>query len=90
MRTTLPDTIKTESEAGAFLTDLHNNGEAFHPDDNAHDIIWHTCNPTKHERDKLNDLMGQIAKIPNFDPCSVFVALLIITRTFKFFKACHN
>lgn len=82
MKTKLPDAINTIDEAKQFLTDLHNNGEAFHPEDNAHDIIWNGMNvsnvPTPAECDQLNKLMNDIYNLPGndgdhanpeFDPC---------------------
>lgn len=40
MKTTLPTAINTIEEAKTFLTELNTNGEAYHPEDDAHDIIW--------------------------------------------------
>ena len=77
MKTTLPDKILNEGQAIAFLTALHDNNEAFHPQDDANDVIWNTCKPTRKERDKLNDLMEQCYKLPGFCPCGVLVDLLI-------------
>jgi len=74
MKTTLPNKIETVEEAKKFLTDLYNNNEAFHPDDNAHDIIWpDKPNPSKEELDKLNELMEACYKV--CDPCEILVNL---------------
>lgn len=68
MKTHLPDSIKTIDEAKAFLTELYNNDEHFHPEDDAHGIIWNSCEePTKEECDKLNDLMCDIYNLPGND-----------------------
>lgn len=79
MKTKPPLAITTVDEAKAFLTDLHNNGEAFHPEDNAHDITFCVEPICREQRDHLNDLMEQIYALPGndgrhvapmiFDPC---------------------
>lgn len=38
MKTNLPAAITTIDEAKAFLTELHANGESYHPEDDAHDV----------------------------------------------------
>lgn len=76
MKTTLPKSIKTKDEAIAFLTELHNNDESFHPEDDAFDVSWITVNPSIEERQKLNDLMGEIYQINGFDPCEILLDLL--------------
>lgn len=76
LRTNLPDSITSKSEAVYFLTTLYKNGESFHPEDDANDIVWANCSPTKQECDKLNTLMDQIYKIPDFDPYAVLLDLL--------------
>lgn len=75
MKTTLPTKIETTEEAKKFLTDLHNNKEDFHPEDDAHDIIWFagTHIPSKKELDKLNELMEACYKV--CDPCEILVNL---------------
>lgn len=69
LRTNVNRVIKTKEDAEAYLTELFNNGESYHPEDNAHDIIWNTASPTSWEKKKLNRLMKQVNTIPNFDPC---------------------
>ena len=76
MKTKLPKRINTISEAKAFLTALHNNGEAFHPDDDAHDIVWNTSTPTNQELDLLNTLMGDILNLNGFDPYEFLLNLI--------------
>ena len=88
MKTVLPNEIKTVEEAKAFLTALHENGESYHPEDNAHGIAWGSIPsdqiPTKEECDKLNKLMRDIYNLPGnekgpnlaFDPCGFFLDLM--------------
>lgn len=75
MKTTLPTRIETKEQAIAFLTELHRNGEAFHPEDDATE-----CGFSQEDGTKLNELMEQIYdldgnngnhKDPKFDPCEV-------------------
>jgi hypothetical protein len=40
MKTRLPESINSIAEANDFFTDLYNNDEAFHPEDDAHDITF--------------------------------------------------
>lgn len=39
LKTKLPDTIASFDQAKQYLTDLHNNGEAYHPEDSAGDCL---------------------------------------------------
>lgn len=87
MKTTLPATITTIEQAKQFLTTLNENGEVYHPEDDAHTIIWHLpahqC-PTPQECDRLNQLMEAIYALPGnegrhsdlaFDPCQWILQL---------------
>lgn len=85
MKTTLPQAIETIEQAKAFLTDLYNNNEIYHPEDDAHDIVWETVNPTEQEREQLNKLMEDIYNLdgnngnhykPKFDPCDFLLTLI--------------
>lgn len=85
MKTTLPQQITTIDEAKAFLKALHDNDESYHPEDNAHDNAWHTCEaPTKEQCDQLNKLMQDIYSLPGneshlsmvFDPCEFQLELI--------------
>lgn len=86
MKTKLPDSIKTVEEAKAFLTELHNNGESYHPEDDAVDIEWGEGvePPTAAEAFHLNSLMYDIYHLPGnigptpmeFDPCGFYLDLL--------------
>ena len=63
MITTLPTSINTIEEAKAFLTELHKNGESYHPEDSAHDIINTETNKlvfTYDEALQLDRLMDEI------------------------------
>jgi hypothetical protein len=77
MTTKLPTQLTNESEVVNFITDLYNNGEFFHLDDDAKDIINNKTNQrlfTDDEADKLNELMEQA-----FNVCKVW-ELPIIER----------
>jgi len=74
MKTILPQSINTINEAKSFLTALCSNNEAYHPDDNAHDIgIYDPAtnhfimlfNPA--ECDQLNKLMADIFNLEGND-----------------------
>ncbi len=86
MKTNLPTAITTIEEAKAFLTELHTNGEHYHPEDDAHDILWDINNtPNRDECMQLNELMHQIYALPGndgrhsaplaFDPCLFLIIL---------------
>lgn len=71
MKTTLPLKISNIVEAKEFLKSLADNDEIFHPEDDAHSIIWdlpENQKPTSNECDQLNKLMEEIYAL-NFDPC---------------------
>lgn len=86
MKAFLPDYISTVEEAKNFLFDLHHNGEAFHPEDDAHTIIWvldHSA-PNFAECEQLNKLMSDIYLLKGndgrhvdllFDPCEYLLSL---------------
>lgn len=85
MKTKLPESITTVEQAKEFLTELHRNGEQFHPEDDAHDIHWNSgIKPTEAQRDRLNKLMADIYRLPGndmspqnmvFDPCGFLLKL---------------
>lgn len=76
MKTKLPKRITSKVGAVAFLTSLHTNGEAFHPEDDAFKIVWQdqANAPNLHECRHLNTLMRQCRKV--VDPCEILVNLL--------------
>jgi len=70
MKTILPLSIDTIEAAKKFLTDLVNNNEAFHPEDDAHEIVWELPKdqqPTVLERNRLNKLMEDIYNLKGND-----------------------
>ena len=74
MKTKLNITIKTKNEAVAYLTELHNNNESYHPEDDAHDIRWFDgLHPSTTELDQLN--INMEACYAFVDPCAVVVHL---------------
>lgn len=73
MKTQLPESISNIKEAEKFLAELINNGEIFHPEDNAHEINWSCEPPTFEECDHLNKLMEDIYTLENFDPCGYII-----------------
>ena len=90
MKTTLPAKISTVKEAKIFLFDLHENSESFHPEDDAHTIVWDDIprqedEPTHDEAEQLNKLMADIYNLPGndgrhsgemiFDPCQFLLDL---------------
>ena len=86
MKTQLPASINTIDEAKAFLTDLYNNGEAYHPEDSADSIEWALPvdqQPTVAECVQLDKLMADIYSLPGndsvhnmaFDPCRFILDL---------------
>lgn len=80
MKTKLPLAITTIEEAKILLTALNNNGEAFHPEDDANECF---DTLTKEECDQLNKLMGDIYNLDGneshlsmiFDPCEYLLML---------------
>ena len=77
MKTQLPEKIENAAQAVEFLTQLFKNGESFHPEDDAHGIVWAVEDPpTPEECDKLNDLMSDIYDLSDVDPCGILLELL--------------
>lgn len=88
MKTKLPDSIKTIEDAKRLIKSLFDNGEGFHPEDDAHDIIWgEGTTMSKKEGDKLNVLTEQMYSIEGndisahrygrgFDPCAYYMELI--------------
>lgn len=80
LRTKLPVTIKSINDVKGFLRSLHTNGETYHPEDDANDVVWHTVNPTVKEHNELNRLMSEIYALPeaktgDFCPCEFLLYL---------------
>ena len=85
MKTILPASIAKVNQAKQLLTNLHTNGESYHPEDDATDIVWTDCkSPTPQECVRLNKLMKDIYDLPenkaaypklSFDPCVFLLSL---------------
>lgn len=84
MKTVLPQAIATIEEAKKLLTDLYNNGECYHPEDDANNL--HGDPFTEKEGEQLNKLMGDIYGLPGvpkeFDPCEHYLDLMKSTKEF--------
>lgn len=83
IKTKLPEAITTVEEAKQLLTDLHNNLESYHPEDDASDCIGHLA--TEDECNLLNKLMDDIYALngtdnphlcPVFDPCDFLLNIV--------------
>jgi len=87
MKTTLPEAIRTIDEAKSFITELYQNGESYHPEDDAHEIIWNLPDkqkPTPDQCVQLNKLFNDIYDLVDiqspvgpheFDPCGFLLDL---------------
>lgn len=87
MKTILPNAINTIDEAKQFLNELYKNKEAYHPEDDAHDVIWNSVPkeewPNPIECDQLNKLMDDIYGLKGnedhmnmeLDPCGYLMDL---------------
>lgn len=73
MKTDLNRTIASVDDAKQFLIDLFNNGESYHPEDSAFDIIWDDIEPSKAQLEELDNLMAAVYVYasPDFDPCEL-------------------
>lgn len=77
MKTLLPANISTVDQAKEFINNLLNNGECYHFDDDAKDVLFDDGTYfSESEAIKLNILMNEIYLLPNFDPFE-YVLLLI-------------
>lgn len=59
-------TINSKESAKLFLSILHENGESYHPEDDAFDIDFGK-RVSNSDRQQLNALMAQVNKF--IDPC---------------------
>jgi hypothetical protein len=66
METNLNRTISTPEEANDFTTELFNNGELFHYDDDVEECLEGIITPE--EVKIVNELIDQMFSIENFDP----------------------
>lgn len=101
MKTKLPEAITTIEEAKAFLRELHSNGELWHPEDSAHDMMpWHGMpedepRPTTEQCNQLDKLMQDIYDLPGnkdkypdllFDPCGYGLQINAIAVLNQYYK----
>lgn len=76
MKTNLNIKIDTDKKAVVFMIELYNNNEYFHPEDDAHDIVWQSCDkPSYCECEKLNEHMSDIYSNTDIDPCAILLFL---------------
>jgi len=77
MKTTIPSVITTSEDAKKFLTDLFNNGEAYHPEDSAFDIenMYGERLFSDEESSLMNEAMWQVYDVADFDPCELLLDL---------------
>lgn len=73
MKTKLPYDILSKDMAEKFLRELADNNEMYHPDGDAHQVVWTGClAPDYDERTHLNHLMKQVFDyLP--DPCQFVI-----------------
>jgi hypothetical protein len=71
MKTRIPSKFISRKQAEKFLQRLHENGESFHPEEDAHDIINYKGEPlfTDAEARKMNLAISRIYEFKGFDPC---------------------
>lgn len=73
MKTNLNIIISTIEEAKLFFDELVKNNEDYHPEDDAHEIVFIGTDGkrcfTDEEAIKLNLLMDSVFEIEGFDPC---------------------
>lgn len=73
MQTNLIRAIASIEDAKAYLRELHDNGEAYHPDDSADSVEWLGIAPDANECVKLDSLMDACRDF--LDPCEELLAL---------------
>lgn len=80
LKTTLPEHITSLAEAKAYLTELHKNGEHYHPDDPAAD-----CFPDLHEQDAhhMDFLMDDVFKFFEESGEDVYFFILRLDPDYK-------
>ena len=82
MKTSLLNQISSAEDARVFLRALANNGESFHPDDDARNITApnNLLLFTPNEASKINELMAQICQIEDFDACDYLQQIELINH----------
>jgi hypothetical protein len=78
MKTNLNRSITNVAEASAYIKELHDNNESYHPEDDAREVVWQTCTPTADECELLNKLMDDVYLY--IDPCDVYMELITVNE----------
>lgn len=93
MKTTIPAEIKTYDQAYAFLKELHNNGEIFHPDDDPSSVgyrnetgDWITLFKPD-EAALVNKAMNECFNV-NADPSAIAMDIMDRESFFDTLKQC--
>ena len=73
MKTNLNRKIASIEDARQYLSELHDNDEAYHPDDSADSVEWSGNAPDANECIKLDELMDACRDF--LDPCEELLAL---------------
>lgn len=77
-KTNIPESITTIDGAIFFILALIRNDEAFHPDDDPHDVIWQKgCDPTDKQLHYLKKAMADCHKLEHFDVCEFMIEQLM-------------
>jgi hypothetical protein len=74
MKTNLNRVIESEQDALEYLWELYDNGEAYHPEDDASDIVYRSTDiqPNEDEIEQLNSLM-ECVYMYIYDPCEILL-----------------
>jgi ADP-dependent phosphofructokinase/glucokinase len=80
LKTNLPEQINSIEDAKKYLTDLYNNGEIYHPDDEVADCL-DVDFATGEKMDKLMDRIFELSKGTDFD---VYFFILRLDPEYKF------
>lgn len=83
MKTKLPLKITSVAEAEAFYRALVINHEAFHPEDDAFEIVWKEVEISSEEKLQLNKLNDDVYSLPEmemypknkWDPCGFIMKI---------------
>ena len=73
IKTTLPERITSLEEAKKYLTALYNNGESYHPDDDAADCLQGI---SKKDAKNMDSLMDQVCEIFKDNKEDVYLFIL--------------
>lgn len=63
MQTNLKTTIETQEQAKTYIRELWKNGELYHLEDNAKDVVWDPCLPSETEMLLLDSNRDKIFKV---------------------------